>query len=55
MAIRFRLNMWLSESFNKSTGFTIGLFFLPIIFELVLGFDKSQYEGNLFSDSEDDF
>lgn len=54
-AIRFRMNMWLSKSFNKSTGFTIGLFFLPVIFELILGFDKSQYEGNLFLDSEDDF
>ena len=50
-AIRFRLNMWLSKSFNKS----IGLFFLPVIFELILGFDKSQYEENLFLDSEDDF
>lgn len=54
-AIRFRMYMWLSKSFNKSTGFTIGLFFLPVIFELILGFDKSQYEGNLFLDSEDDF
>ena len=54
-AIRFRLNMWLAKSFNKSTGFTIGLFFLPVIFELILGFDKSQYEGNLFLDSEDYF
>ena len=54
-AIRFRMYMWLSKSFNKSTGFTIGLFFLPVIFELILGFDKSQYEGNLFLDSEDYF
>ena len=54
-AIRFRLNMWLSKSFNKSTGFTIGLFFLPVIFELILGFDKSQYKENLFLDSEDYF
>lgn len=50
-AIRFRMNMWLAKSFNKS----IGLFFLPVIFELILGFDKSQYEGNLFLNSEDDF
>lgn len=54
-AIRFRMYMWLAKSFNKSTGFTIGLFFLPVIFELILGFDKSQYEGNLFLDSEDYF
>ena len=47
--------MWLSKSFNKSTGFTIGLFFLPVIFELILSFDKSQYEENLFLDSEDYF
>ena len=54
-AIRFRMYMWLSKSFSKSTGFTIGLFFLPVIFELILGFDKSQQEGNLFLDSEDYF
>lgn len=53
--IRFRMYMWLTKAFNKLTGFTIGLFFLPVIFELILGFDKSQYEGNLFLDSEDDF
>ena len=53
--IRFRMYMWLAKAFNKSTGFAVGLFFLPIIFEMILGFDKSKYQGNTFLDSDDDF
>ena len=53
--IRFRMYMWLAKAFNKSTGFAVGLFFLPIIFEMILGFDKSEYQGNTFLDSDDDF
>ena len=44
--IRFRM---------YTTGFAVGLFFLPIIFEMILGFDKSEYQGNTFLDSDDDF
>ena len=53
--IRFRMYMWLAKAFNKPTGFAVGLFFLPIIFETILGFDKSEYKGNTFLDSDDDF
>lgn len=33
----------ISKSFNKSTGFTIGLFFLPFIFYLLLAFGDAKY------------
>lgn len=35
----------LSKSFGKSTGFTVGLVLLPFIFNLILGFGKSEYVG----------
>lgn len=34
----------LSKSFGKGTGFALGLFFLPNIFQLILGFGSSKYE-----------
>lgn len=33
----------LSKSFGKSTGFAVGLIFLPIIFMAILAFDSSTY------------
>jgi len=35
----------LSKSFGHGTGWTFGLFFLPNIFTLMLGFGKSKYSG----------
>ncbi len=34
----------ISLSFGKSSGFTVGLFFLGIIFWGILAFDKSEYK-----------
>lgn len=34
----------ISLSFGKSSGFTVGLFFLSIIFWGILAFDKSEYK-----------
>lgn len=36
----------LSKNFGKSTGFTVGLFFLRWIFIPILGFGKSVYTGD---------
>lgn len=35
----------LGKAFNKSTGFIVGLIFLPAIFELILGFGSAEYVG----------
>ncbi|MCK5823392.1 MAG: signal peptidase I [Bacteroidales bacterium] len=35
----------LSNSFGKTSGFTVGLFFLTIIFMAIIAFDKSKFEG----------
>lgn len=35
----------LSKSFGKSTGFTLGLIFLPFIFFPILGFGDAEYLG----------
>ncbi len=36
----------LSRNFGKSEGFTVGLFFLRVIFIAILGFGKSEYSGD---------
>lgn len=36
----------LSKNFGKSSGFTVGLFFLRFIFLPILGFGKAQYSGD---------
>ncbi|MBN8567679.1 MAG: hypothetical protein J0M25_13220 [Flavobacteriales bacterium] len=36
----------LSKSFGKSTGFTVGLILLPIIFCPILGFGSAEYQWN---------
>jgi hypothetical protein len=35
----------LAKSFGRGTGFGIGLFFLPFIFSLILGFGSDTYKG----------
>ena len=35
----------LAKSFDKSTGFAVGVIFLPFIFIPILGFGDSQYTG----------
>lgn len=35
----------LAKGFKKSTGFTVGMIMLPFIFNLILGFGKSEYYG----------
>ena len=34
-----------AKAFGKGTGFAVGLFFLPQIFELILGLGASEYKG----------
>ena len=36
----------LAKVFKKGTGFTVGLVFLPEIFEIILGMGKSKYIGD---------
>ena len=35
----------LSTSFGHGAGFTVGLFFLSIVFLFILGYDSSRYQG----------
>ena len=35
----------LGEAFGKSGGFIVGMILLPTIFDLILGFDSSKYQG----------
>lgn len=35
----------LAQAFGKGMGFTIGMFLLPSLFYIILGFDGSQYLG----------
>ena len=37
----------LGKAFRKNAGFIIGLILLPLIFEMILALDKSQYTGIL--------
>ena len=34
-----------AKAFNKSTGFAIGMLFLPVVFMLILAFGDAQYKG----------
>jgi len=34
-----------AKAFGKGTGFAVGLFFLPNIFQLILGFGSAEYQG----------
>ena len=40
-----KFSIRLAKSFGKSTGFGIGIFFLPNIFTLIFGFGSAQYIG----------
>ena len=35
----------LAKGFKKSTGFTVGMIMFPFVFNLILGFGKSEYYG----------
>lgn len=39
------LSIDLAKSYGKGAGFGIGIFFLPFIFLLILGFGSAKYEG----------
>ena len=39
------LDVRLAKAFGKSGGFAVGLIFLGPIFELILAFDSSEYQG----------
>lgn len=45
LAITIVSSIYLSKSFGKSTGFTVGLVLVPTIFYLILGFGDAQYVG----------
>lgn len=46
IAIEVRVNLDVSRSFGHGGGFCVGLLFLPVVFELILGFGASEYVGN---------
>ena len=43
----------LSKAFGKSTGFTVGMIFLPFIFFPILGFGDAQYVYNQTNEMND--
>ena len=45
IVIGIKTSCKLSKAFGKSTGFTWGLVLLNTLFILILGFDKSEYQG----------
>lgn len=55
LAIRFRFYQWTGRAFNKSNGFIIGMFILPIVFDTMLGFNADEYVDNMFLESDDEF
>ena len=42
-AIKTQIKM--AHAYGKSTGFGVGLIFLPLIFEAILAFGSAQYQG----------
>ena len=40
---------------NKSNGFIIGMFILPIVFDTMLGFNDDKYIDNMYLESDDEF
>lgn len=55
LAIHFRFCQWTGRAFNKSNGFIIGMFILPIVFDTMLGFNADEYVDNMFLESDDEF
>lgn len=45
VVIGIMLNHKKSQAFGHDVGFTLGLFFLPNVFSLILGFNKDKYLG----------
>ena len=45
LALAIFIAIKLGDAFGKSTGFKVGLFFLPNIFQLILAFGDSKYVG----------
>ena len=43
--VAFGLPFWMSRCFGKSTGFAMGLIFLPFVFYPMLALDESRYLG----------
>lgn len=41
-------NNYVAKAFNKSTGFTVGLVLLPVVFWPILGFGSAYYMGNRY-------
>ncbi len=46
LVVEIKIHYHVSKSFGHGAGFTIGLVLLPFIFNLILGFGKSEYIGN---------
>lgn len=46
LVVEIKIHYHVSKSFGHGVGFTLGLVFLPFIFNLILGFGKSEYIGN---------
>lgn len=44
--VKYYLGM--ARSFGYGSGFAVGLFFLPMIFQLILAFNKDAYQGNTY-------
>lgn len=51
IVVRGRFCYWIAKSFGYDVGFAVGLFFLPFVFYLILGFGDAQYRGNAFLES----
>ena len=45
VVVNIILYIKMARAFGQSTGFAIGLIFLPFIFQLILGFGTAQYIG----------
>ena len=46
-----RFCYWISKSFGYEIPFAVGLFFLPVVFHLIIGFGDAKYRGNAFLES----
>ena len=44
-----------AKAFNKTTGFAIGMLFLPFIFQLILAFGDATYRDGSMENTKDDF
>jgi len=55
--IYFAIKLYIdfAHRFNKSTGFGVGMLFLPFIFLAMLGFGDAQYGDGSMANTEDDF